>query len=212
VSKLLAYVALLTAFEASVAKSRREVYSAIGCFQCWVSHSRSRVMISGRRSTADDGRRKRIMRNEMRWGAAGVMIILLLFLMYYALFVYHTDPGYEDNSYHDYSAAVTLINNGEYDRALHVLEDSIMKSERHYVAIGRPADSQCDWQLARNLKLYGDLLVKRRDHRLGVACYRRAKENYEKLRARWPANAEISSELADTVTSLQNAAGTTTVH
>jgi hypothetical protein len=115
-------------------------------------------MNPGQHSTEHAGRRKALMRNEITWGAAGVLIILLLFLLYYALFVYHTDPGYEDNSYHDYVSSVTFINS----RA--------------------------------------------------VGWYNRAKENYENLRARWSGNAEITSEVADTLASLNNAVESTTVH
>ncbi len=163
-------------------------------------------MNPGQPSTEHAGRRKAVVRTEMMWGAAGVVIILLLFLLYYALFVYHTDPGYDDDSYHDYVASVTCINNGEYDRAVQVLEDSIKETQRHYDAIGRPADAKVDWQLTRNVKLLGDVLFKRRDYGRAVGWLERAKENYEKLRARWPGNAEITSELADTLASLKNAA------
>ena len=169
-------------------------------------------MRSGQPSTDDVGRRKAVVRSEMIWGAAGVLMILLALLLYYALFVYHTDPGYEDNSYHDYLSSVTCINNGKYEEALHVLEASIKETQRHYDAIGRPADAKVDWQLARNMKLLGDVLVNRRDHDRAVGWLKRAKENYENLRARWPGNAEITSELADTLTSLNSAAESTTVH
>ncbi len=162
-------------------------------------------MNPGQHSTEHAGRRKAVVRNEMIWGAAGVLIILLLFLLYYALFVYHTDPAFRDNSYHDYSSSVTLINNGEYDQAIHVLQDSIKETERHYDAIGRPADAKVDWQLTRNMKLLGDVLVNRRDYGRAVGWLKRAKENYENLRARWPGNAEINSELTDTLASLKNA-------
>jgi hypothetical protein len=163
-------------------------------------------------STEHAGRRKAVVRNEMIWGAAGVLIILLVFLLYYALFVYHTDPGYEDSSYHDYLSSVTLVNNGNDEEATHVLEASIKETERHDDAIGRPADAKVDWQLARNMKLLGDVLLKRRDYGRAVGWYNRAKENYENLRARWPGNAEITSELADTLASLKYAVESTTLN
>jgi hypothetical protein len=170
------------------------------------------VMNPGQHSTEHASRRKVVVRHKMTWGAAGVLIILLIFLLYYALFVYHTDPGYEDNSYHDYLSSLTFINNGNAEEAIHVLEESIKETGRHYNAVGRPADAKTDWQLTRNMKLLGDVLVNRRDHGRAVGWLTRAKENYESLRARWPGNAEISSELAATLTSLNDAAESTTVH
>ena len=107
---------------------------------------------------------------------------------------------------------MTCINNREYDRAVHVLEDSIKETQRHYDAIGRPDDAKVDWQLARNLKLLGDVLVKRREYGRAVGWLKRAKENYENLRARWPGNAEITSELSATLQSLNDAAEYTTIH
>ena len=44
-------------------------------------------MHPGQPSTYDVGRRKAVVWNVMIWGAAGVLIILLVFLLYYALFV-----------------------------------------------------------------------------------------------------------------------------
>jgi hypothetical protein len=163
-------------------------------------------MNPGQHSTEHAGRRKTVVRKEIIWGAAGIVIVVLVFLFYYALFVYHTDPGYEDNSYHDYLSSVTFINNGNDVEAIHVLEASIKETERHYAAVGRPADARTDWQLTRNMKLLGDVLLKRRDYGRAVGWYDRAKQNYEKLQARWPGNVDITSELGDTSTSLKNAA------
>jgi tetratricopeptide (TPR) repeat protein len=138
--------------------------------------------------------------------AVGVIIVLFAFSIYYFMFIYHTDPGYQDNTYHDYLSAVTCLNNGDYDRARHILEQSIKETERHYAAVGRPSDVQRDWQFARNLKLLGDTLVARRDYSLALGYYRRAKEIYEKLRTLWEDVPQIASELAETLKSLDVAA------
>jgi hypothetical protein len=177
------------------------MYSVLGCCDDRISPSRISVMNPGQHSTEHASRRKVVVRHKMTCGAAGVLIILLVFLLYHALFVYHTDPGYEDNSYHDYLSSVTCINNGNVEEAIHVLEASIKETERHYAAVGRPADAKTDWQLTRNMKLFGDVLVNRRDYARAIGWLKRAKENYENLRARWPGNAELTSELADTLES-----------
>jgi hypothetical protein len=188
------------------------MYAVLGCCDDRISPSRISVMTPGQHSTEHTVRREAVVRYKMIWAGAGVLIILLVFLLYYALFVYHTDPGYEGNSYHDYLSSVTLINSGKYEEAIHALEASIKETQRHYDAIGRPADAKVDWQLARNMKLLGDVLVHRREYGRAVGWLKRAKENYENLRARWPGTAEITSELAATLTSLNDAAESTTVH
>jgi tetratricopeptide (TPR) repeat protein len=108
-------------------------------------------------------------------------------------------PGPPRIRNHDYLSAVTCLNDGDYDRARHILEQSIKEAERHYAAAGRPSDVQLDWQFVRNLKLLGDTLVARHEYGRALGYYRRAKEIYEKLRTLWEDVRQIASELADTL-------------